>query len=145
MSSPRADKRLTLEMRPASLDCAELVERRPASGLNLPPRSNGAPPCGLSSDGQKLSSGGITLARLATNISPLVGRVIINQTGLDGYYEFTLEYSTRHGNAVGVPDPADDRPSIFTALQEQLGLKLESQRAPLDVLVIDRVERPTEN
>ena len=75
----------------------------------------------------------------------MVGRVIVDRTSLDGYYEFTLEYAARPGNAAGVTDPADDRPSIFTALQEQLGLTLRSERAPVDVLVIDRLERPTSN
>jgi uncharacterized protein (TIGR03435 family) len=51
----------------------------------------------------------------------------------------------RPGNAAGVTDPADERPSIFTALQEQLRLTLRSERAPVDVLVIDRLERPTSN
>jgi uncharacterized protein (TIGR03435 family) len=141
----RADERPAAGLRPATLDYVEFVERRPASGLNLPPRANGAPPCGLLSDGRKLTSGGITMAQLIQNISPFAGRVIIDKTALGGYYEFTLEYAAQPGNAAGVPDPADDRPSIFTALQEQLGLSLQSQRAPVEVLVIDRIERPTPN
>lgn len=63
-----------------------------------------------------------------------------------GYYEFTLEYATRPNNAAGVPDDLrDDRPSLFTALQQQLGLRLEPARSPVSVLVIDHIERPTEN
>ena len=71
------------------------------------------------------------LAELLTNAA---GRPIVDKTGLAGYYAFTLEYVL--GNE-GV--------SVFTALQEQLGLKLEPARGPLDVVVIDRIERPTEN
>jgi uncharacterized protein (TIGR03435 family) len=132
-------------LRPATLDCADLVERRPASGLNLPARGSGAPPCGLLSDGRRLLSGGLTIAQLIRNIAPLIGRVIVDKTGLAGYWEFTLEYATRDGNTVGVPDSADDRPSIVAALREQLGLTLSSQRSSVDVLVIDRIERPTPN
>jgi uncharacterized protein (TIGR03435 family) len=139
------DGRLGPALRAAALDCVELVEKRPAGALTLPPRANGAPACGIASDGRRLSSGGITMAQLIRSISPMVGRVVVDRTSLDGYYEFTLEYAARPGNAAGVTDPADDRPSIFTALQEQLCLTLRSERAPVDVLVIDRLERPTSN
>jgi uncharacterized protein (TIGR03435 family) len=139
------DGRLGPALRAAALDCVELVEKHPAGALTLPPRANGAPACGIVSDGRRLSSGGITMAQLIRSISPMVGRVVVDRTSLDGYYEFTLEYAARPGNAAGVTDPADDRPSIFTALQEQLGLTLRSERAPVDVLVIDRLERPTSN
>jgi uncharacterized protein (TIGR03435 family) len=141
----RADRRLGPGLRPATLDCADLVEHRPASGLNLAARANGAPPCGLSSDGRKLLSGGLTISQLIRNVAPLVGRVIVDKTGLTGYWEFTLEYAAQDGNAVGVPEPADDRPSIVTALREQLGLTLSQQRSAVDVLIIDRIERPAAN
>jgi uncharacterized protein (TIGR03435 family) len=65
----------------------------------------------------------------------------VDKTGLTGKYDFTLDY-------VPVAKAATDDsggPSIFTALQEQLGLKLEPAKAPMDVLVIDSVERPTAN
>ena len=141
----RADRRLGRQLAPATLNCGEFVEQRPGSGSKLTARANGAPACGLSSDGRKLLSGGITIAQLIRNISPFVGRVIVDKTGLGGYYEFTLEYAAQTGNAAGVPDPADERPSISTALEEQLGLALRSDRASIDVLHIDRIERPTAN
>jgi uncharacterized protein (TIGR03435 family) len=65
------------------------------------------------------------------------GRIVVNRTGLAGPFRVDLEYA---------PDQAaSDKPSIFTAVQEQLGLKLEPSRGPVDVLVIDHVERPTED
>jgi uncharacterized protein (TIGR03435 family) len=70
-----------------------------------------------------------------------VGRPVVDKTGLTGKYDFTLDY-------VPVAKAATDDsggPSIFTALQEQLGLKLEPAKAPMDVLVIDAVERPAAN
>jgi uncharacterized protein (TIGR03435 family) len=141
----RVDGRAGPGLRPATLDCAEFVERRPGSGVSLPLRSNGAPPCGLSSDGRTMAAGGITIAQLIRTIAPFTGRVVIDRTGLAGYYEFTLEFAAPSGNTVGVASAADDRPSIFTALPEQLGLRLQAQRAPVDVLVIERIERPTPN
>lgn len=65
-------------------------------------------------------------------LSPIVGHVVVDRTGLVGKFDFDLKWAA---------DAADTtRASIFTALQEQLGLKLESTRGPVDVLVIDRVE-----
>jgi uncharacterized protein (TIGR03435 family) len=78
-----------------------------------------------------------TLDRLATYLSNNTGRPVLNQTGLSGNYEYRLEWTLR--------DDTGDAPSIFTAVQEQLGLKLEAQKAPIEVLVIDRAEKPSEN
>ena len=65
----------------------------------------------------------------------------MDKTGLSGNYDVTLRFMPRQS-----PDaPPDAPPNIFTALQEQLGLKLEPDRAPLRILVIDHIERPTEN
>lgn len=70
------------------------------------------------------------------------GRTVIDKTGLTGRYDFTLSYSDLNTPA---DSPVAARPSIFTALQEQLGLKLEPSSAPLDVLVIDSAEKPSDN
>jgi uncharacterized protein (TIGR03435 family) len=62
---------------------------------------------------------------------------VVDRTGLEGRFDVELEWS---------PDQAaTDKPSIFAAVQEQLGLKLESDRGPVDVVVIDHIERPTED
>ncbi|HXD73486.1 MAG TPA: TIGR03435 family protein, partial [Vicinamibacterales bacterium] len=74
------------------------------------------------------------LVQLLTNVT---GRIVVDRTGLKGGYQIDLEYS---------PDQAaSDKPSIFTAVQEQLGLKLEAARGSVDVVVIDHVERPAED
>jgi uncharacterized protein (TIGR03435 family) len=66
------------------------------------------------------------------------GRPVVDQTGIAGTFDFSLTYTT--------DDPADTGPSIFTALQEQLGLKLEPQKSQIEFLVVDHAERvPTEN
>jgi uncharacterized protein (TIGR03435 family) len=68
--------------------------------------------------------------------SPAVGRLVIDQTRLDGAFDIDLTFAPPNST-----DP--DTPSIFTAVQEQLGLRLESSKGPSDVIVIDHVEPPT--
>jgi uncharacterized protein (TIGR03435 family) len=77
------------------------------------------------------------------------GRTVIDRTGLTGVYTFTMTFV---GEDVSAADPGDSgsaseptAPSLFTALQEQLGLKLESSKGPVQVLVIDHAERPSAN
>jgi uncharacterized protein (TIGR03435 family) len=69
-------------------------------------------------------------------------RQVVDRTGLHGTYEMNLHWLPMNLPAGATPD-VPDSPSIFTAVQEQLGVKLESTRAPIDVLVIDKVEKPT--
>jgi uncharacterized protein (TIGR03435 family) len=93
---------------------------------------------GMSSMGQgKLTAHRAQVGSLAFSLSGTVGRVIIDKTGLTALYDIDLTWS---------PDnEPDSGPSVFTALQDQLGLKLESAKAPVDVVVIDHIERPSEN
>ena len=116
--------------------------------------SPGAPPppagvkCGISSDGPTLVGNGLPMAALVTflNISPAVGRLVHDHTGLTGLFDMRLNFVRPFvlgpGGASPNPD-VDSGPTIFTALQEQLGLKLESARGPVEALVIDSVEQPT--
>lgn len=98
----------------------------------------GEPPCAIqmNAGGEKVSvvSGRRTIDGLGDTLGPLVGRPVIDRTDLPGYYEFSLEFPAER---TGAP--------VFTAIREQLGLKLESAREAVDVLVIDHIERPTEN
>ena len=92
---------------------------------------------------------------LVINLSGRLGRHVVDRTGLTGRYDFALEFAPEPGSDKGPGGPGDkpqapggaelSGPSIFTALQEQLGLKLESTRGPVEVFVIDRVEKPSEN
>jgi uncharacterized protein (TIGR03435 family) len=94
-------------------------------------------------------------AALAAWLSQNLGRVVIDKTGLTGEYDYALEWSPDPGEggpeSIGLPPEAPaphaetNGPSIFTALQEQLGLRLVSQKGPVEIIVIDRVERPTAN
>lgn len=88
-----------------------------------------------------------TLSLLARELAQIVGRVVINKTGLTGRYDLTLRWTPDDAPAPsteGSPDP-NAPPNLFTAIQEQLGLKLENGKAPVAVLVIDHVEKPSEN
>ena len=76
-------------------------------------------------------------------------RPIVDKTGLTGKYNFTLQWTPAEvgpAGSNGAPSPSDsNKPSLFTALQEQLGLKLEVQKSPIDVIVIDHIEAPSAN
>jgi uncharacterized protein (TIGR03435 family) len=82
----------------------------------------------------------------------VLDRPVVDQTGLQGRFDFTLNWTpdeTQFGGlGVRVPPPADNAsapPGLFTAIQEQLGLKLDPAKAPVEVFVIDRAEKPSEN
>jgi uncharacterized protein (TIGR03435 family) len=91
-----------------------------------------------------LLEGETALDNLAKTLRIYAGRVVVDKTGLTGSYRVTMNFdmlSARRPPSATI----DAGPSIFTAVQEQLGLKLQSSRAILETLVIDRLERPTEN
>jgi uncharacterized protein (TIGR03435 family) len=93
------------------------------------------------------------LDRFADLLSHQLGRPVINKTGLTGDVDFTLRWTPDDGRGQmpggqppeAAPPAEANGPSLFTALQEQLGLKLESQKGPVETIVIDHVERPSEN
>ncbi len=118
------------KLKPHTGDC----DRPPGSAPPAP--GTVTPNCGTRANAGKVTGTGIRMETFARNLSGGAGRHIVDKTGLSGSYDLELEFT---------PDQSPDTtgPSLFTAMQEQLGLKLDSQRAPIEVLVIDRVERPT--
>ena len=74
-----------------------------------------------------------------------MGREVVDLTGDAGRYDFALRWSPPQTQAERDNAASDAGPSLFTAIQEQLGLRLESRRAPVRVLIVDRLERPTPN
>jgi len=92
----------------------------------------------------EMTAVGVPISNLAGNLAFRVERNVIDKTGLTGRYDFTLKW--RPEELEGKADvTTDNAPDIFTALQEQLGLKLEPSKGPVDTLVVDHVEMPTEN
>jgi uncharacterized protein (TIGR03435 family) len=95
------------------------------------------------------SAEGVTMADLARSLtqelSRELGRVIVDKTGIEGRYDVALKWTPDEGQSSANSGSVDAGPSIFTAIQEQLGLKLESSKGPVQVLVIDHVEMPSEN
>jgi uncharacterized protein (TIGR03435 family) len=85
-----------------------------------------------------------TPADLATSLRYTVRRPVLDQTGVSGTYDLLLDFDVYEIRGATAP-PGYDKPSLTTALREQLGLRLESDRAPFPVLVVERVERPGEN
>jgi uncharacterized protein (TIGR03435 family) len=98
---------------------------------------------------QLIASGpGAPMKMLTDQLSVIVGRPVSNETGLDGLYNFKLEWTRDLPAQPPSPDGpvnATGGPSIFTALTEQLGLRLESRRGPVPVYVIEKIEKPGEN
>ena len=133
-----------------------------------PPRPEGPPPppepgklptafCGgfFAFPGH-LSGQKVPIAQLLNLLSSFTGRNVIDETNLTGKYDIDLQYTPDQGQFQAPPGGAPpgmpplpsidpNGPTLFTALQEQLGLKLESQKAPVEMIVIDRIERPSEN
>jgi uncharacterized protein (TIGR03435 family) len=95
---------------------------------------------GFSAGPRKIQGHGVAISSLAGALAGPAGAPVFDRTELEGQYDFTLEFAAQQGTA-------DDEtlPSLFAALQEQLGLKLDPMKAPVEILVIDRAEKPSEN
>jgi uncharacterized protein (TIGR03435 family) len=137
----RSDKRLGPKLTPSKVDCDAVAEEAISRGGAPPPVKAGeSPPCSIGFSGLgQMSARSKTMADVVRVFSQLTQHVVIDGTGLKGGFDFDLNWT---------PDeaPADaGGPSIFTSVQEQLGLKLESRKAPLEALVVDRIEGPSKN
>ena len=86
---------------------------------------------------------GSPISLFASVLALPLGRTVVDRTGLEGLYDLDVTYAPVAPGAVAADLP--DAPSLFTALREQLGLKLDPHMERVEVLVIDRIERPTEN
>jgi uncharacterized protein (TIGR03435 family) len=144
----RTDGKLGAQVRPGTVDCSDHRADAPPPDSTAP----AAPPVECSfriatrfaagAGMQIIQTGkGVTMAQLAGQLSTSspVGRLVIDRTGLPGAYDVDLSF------AAGSPGDTPGAASIFTALQEQLGLKLESMTAPVDFLVIDSADHPSQN
>ena len=150
------DRKLGPQLRPSGPECRDLTVPR-----NVPAPPPPPPPPPL--QGQPLLLGGpparcltlfvtmatsshmtmreLTLETFARRLTERLGRLVLDRTGLEGSFDIDLTY-VAESQALS---NTGDTPVLVTAVREQLGLRLESTRAPVDVLVVDRVEPPTEN
>jgi uncharacterized protein (TIGR03435 family) len=145
----RSDRKTGAGLRQVPDACAAALKEL-AGAAPLPQRS-GPPPCSFGGPPGRLIGTGVTIAMFASVLSGNAGRTVIDRTGLAGSFDIEMNFdpsSTAQAppGAPPGPTPTDDsKPSIFTALREQLGLKLEPTRGPVDVLVVDQAERPMPN
>jgi uncharacterized protein (TIGR03435 family) len=96
----------------------------------------------------RLEATKITMQKLADFFAKMIGMPVSNETGMNGVYTFTLEWAPDETTRLepDAPPAPSGKPSLFSALQEQLGLKLEGRKGPVEVLVVDHIDRtPTEN
>lgn len=149
--------RLGPELEQSPLDCQALIEASLAAARAggqppqpPPPDAKGRPSCGIRGGFGTLLGNGFPLSQLANNLAQLVGRTVIDRTTLPGTWAFGLKFAMDPAQLGGPPPPGvtlppsdPDAPSIFRAVEEQLGLKLESTRGPVDMVIVDRIERPT--
>ena len=126
----RSDRRPGPQLKPNPIDC---------SALDAPPPVDSERPiCGSRGGPGRLAAGGMSMQQLALQLASIAGRTVVDETGLGrAGFDYELRWS---------PDPADPGgPSIFTALEEQLGLKLVPKSGPVEVLVIDSISEPSAN
>ena len=128
----RADGRLGPQVKPSTVDC-EAIAAAAKAGAAPPPTPGRWPRCGININNNVLRMSAQRMTDLARNLSIMTDRYVVDRTGLNGIFELELRWNDVDG------------PSLATAVQEQLGLKLEAQRAGVDVLVIDSAQRPVED
>ncbi len=138
-----------LESKPDAPDIIEGASGPSASGRGGPQQRGQMIRMGRGTiTGQQMS-----MAMLATQLSSMLGRNVLDKTGVTGQFDIKLSWSPDEGQGVMMrgagedrPEPsASDGPSVFTALQEQLGLKLDSTKGPVEMIVVDKIEKPTAN
>jgi uncharacterized protein (TIGR03435 family) len=140
----RSDGRLGPQLKPSTLDCGP----RPADSSPQPPSppasfTDFANRCGMAGNGSSITSGGMTMNQFARSLSGRAGGLVNDATGLQGFYALTLTFAQPRASA-DTP-PADNAPDFFTALQEQLGLKLKPEKMKVPIFMVDHIERPSED
>ena len=149
----RQDGKLGPQLRPAAVDCAARATAAAKGGPPLPAPSGPPGPgsCGSTMNPLGIRGGGVTMSLLANLLVGPAQRLVIDRTGLAGNWDFEVKYTPDPSqlppgmSLADAPGVDQNGPSLFTALEEQLGLKLRAARGPVEVLVIDSVQQPTPN
>ena len=126
--------------------CISMDQYKPPAPGEQQPKGCGQTVLGRNGLNETLDGYGLTMDAFAGRMSwdAAASRTVINKTGLAGSFDIHLEYVRGSGKVANTASDADG-PSLFTAVQEQLGLKFVADKGPVEVLVIDHVERPSEN
>jgi len=150
----RPDGKLGPQLTKSDVDCAALLGRGRGAAPPTPPQPGQRMPCGIQIGFGNMVVGAAPMSQVAASLSQFAGRIVVDKTGLPGSYDMNLTWTPDNlpQRPPGAPEPLvngvpidPNGPSLFTAVQEQLGLKLDSQKSPIKVLVIDRLEHPVEN
>jgi uncharacterized protein (TIGR03435 family) len=151
MRLARSDGKLGPQLRPTAIDCeAAMTGARGRGTTSLSPALGERQECGTRLVPGQMSGGGLLMSQFAVSLSQSVQRMVVDRTGLTGNFDIDLAWTPgqmpqggAQPNAPPLLSIDPNRPSIFAAVREQLGLKLDSTKGPVDVLVIDHVEPPT--
>jgi bla regulator protein blaR1 len=153
----REDRKLGEHLRPSTIDCQVLIAERAKAAKEgaapTPPeplKPGEIRPCTTMGGFGRITGGSIQMSVLASMLASMLGRPVYDRTNLTGSFDIQLEYTPDQMPQLppgatlspGLTLPSPDGPSLVTALQEQLGLKLEATRGPVEVVVIDSVEQP---
>jgi uncharacterized protein (TIGR03435 family) len=150
----RDDHRLGPRLKMSTVDCdgALAAARERAVGSTPAQVAASEPVCNLGGlSASPICGRAVTMERLVQGLAGVFQEPVVNETKLDGRFDFDLSFTPDNARGPGVafgancPQQSDDRPALMTALQEQLGLRLRQGRAPIEVLVVDSAQRPTEN
>jgi uncharacterized protein (TIGR03435 family) len=152
----RRDRQLGSQIRATQVDCTKPTAMTPDEMRALV--REGWPPCGMtfvvtfstasptgSNIKTRIRRSGTTMPGLATALQPPLDRPVVDQTGLEGLFDVEYSYAPQPPTPGVESAFGPDAPALSVALEEQIGLKLESRRLRVPVLVIDSIERPTEN
>ena len=146
----REDRRPGPALKRSTYDCTGFVRAQDEAAKGGPPAPDPNTPehmvCGMRVSVGRIQFGGRPLSVLLNTLTAMTQRRVVDGTGLSGEWEFDITFNPpAPPPGVEVPPANLDTPSLFTVLQEQLGLKLQSTRVPMTVMVVDRVERPVED
>ena len=139
----RRDGRLGGKLRASTIDCEA---RRAAARRGGPPPAPAGPPpnpetirpvCGLRQTPVRFAGDAVSMTQLASALGAPAGRIVFDRTGLSGYFDVDLEWAQSQDDPLAPP--------IFTAIREQLGLRLEGSRAPVEMIVVVSAEPPAPN
>lgn len=154
----RASKELPVDALVVSKNGAKVKEvspdepasppQTPMPGVTIPGLQPGTSRISMGSGKEMFEGRALTISKLVDFLSRSNGRMVIDQTGLKGTYDFTLQFALETGPFGSSPTAAPEANDVETlrvALQNQLGLRLESTKAPVDTIVIEHIEEPTAN